>query len=70
MSFENNFEDIFFWEPMTNKKYVLKNRVQYPDILKKYLKGHYDKEERVQVDLKQKKKKRGDGLDDKGKKIL
>ena len=70
MSFENNFEDIFFWEPMTNKKYVLKNRVQYPDILKKYLKGYYDKEERIQVDLKQKKKKRGDGAEEKGKNIL
>ena len=70
MSFERNFKDIYFWEPMTNKKYVMKNRVQFPDILKKYFKGAYNKEEEIQIDLMKKKKKKGEAAEKKKSNFL
>ncbi len=64
MSFERNFNDIYFWEPMTNKKYILKNRVVYPDMLKKFFKGQYNSEEDIFNELRKKRKKKIDNLDD------
>jgi hypothetical protein len=64
MSFERNFNDIYFWEPMTNKKYILKNRVVYPDMLKKFFKGTYEREEDIFNELRKKRKKKIDNLDD------
>jgi len=70
MSFdEKTFKNIYFWEPMSGRKYTLKNRVQYPDLLKKYFKGEWDIEQDIQLELKKKRKKQiesGDG--DKSKK--
>ncbi len=51
MTIENNFEDITFWEPMSSKKYVMKNRVRYPKILKKYMKGDFSKEKEIIKEL-------------------
>jgi hypothetical protein len=70
MSFdEKNFTDIYFWEPMGGKKYTLKNRVQYPDLLKKYFKGEFKIEEDVFKELKKKRKKKNE-TDDKKSNLL
>lgn len=49
---------------MTNKKYILKNRVVYPDMLKKFFKGQYNSEEDIFNELRKKRKKKIDNLDD------
>ena len=64
MSFdEKNFKDIYFWEPMSGKKYTLKNRVEYSDLLKKYFKGEFNIEEDIFKELKKKRKKQSDAND-------
>lgn len=57
MSFHPNFKDIYFYEPMTNRRYTLKDRVEYKDILRKYFKGQLEKEEDIQKELRLKRKK-------------
>ena len=41
MTFDTNFKDVDFWEPMNNKTYKLVDRVAQPDILKDFFKGYF-----------------------------
>lgn len=42
MTLDPKFKDIDFWEPMNNKHYKLCNRIEFPDIMRKYMKGEID----------------------------
>jgi len=57
MNIATNFEDVIFWDPMNNRKYTLKKRVMHPDLLKKFLKGRYEREEEILKDILLKNKK-------------
>ena len=71
MTIDLNFKDVHFWEPMSNKKYTLKDRVEHHDILRKYFKGQLEKEEDIQREIKKKRpKKSGLFEEEKSKKII
>lgn len=42
MTIDPRFKDVDFWEPMNNKHYKLCNRFEFPDIMRKYMKGELE----------------------------
>jgi|LauGreDrversion4_2_1035121.scaffolds.fasta_scaffold249345_2 hypothetical protein len=42
MTLDPKFKDVDFWEPMNNKHYKLCDRIEFPEIMRKYMKGELD----------------------------
>ena len=42
MTLDPRFKDVDFWEPMNNKHYKLCGRIEFSDIMRKYMKGECD----------------------------
>ncbi len=47
MTIAPNFKDVTFWEPLNNKKYVLKDRIMYEEIMKQYFMGEFLTKEEI-----------------------
>lgn len=69
MTFDPKLKDIEFWEPMTNRSYKLCDRIEFPDILKKYMKGEVNTLQEIQDLIKQKTAKEKVEKAKEGKKI-
>lgn len=54
MTIDPRFKDVEFWEPMNNRSYKLCDRIEFSDILRKYMSGKHDTMMDIQIDIKKK----------------
>lgn len=54
MTIDPRFKDVEFWEPMANRSYKLCDRIEFSDILRKYMSGKHDTMMDIMIDLKKK----------------
>ena len=52
MTLDPKFRDVDFWEPMNNKHYRLCNRIEYNDIMRKYMKGELESQQQISDAIK------------------
>lgn len=47
MTLTPNFKDVDFWDPMNSKHYTMCDRVEFPDIMRTYMKGEFDNSQSI-----------------------